>query len=106
MTDQFYCTLSWFLFSISALFGLGFLAIRIVPIQVPVRIFYAFYRLRRLVLGVTLLSGVVVLVIAGLPAVGLFLVSMQVLFLIVDYVSDEARIFRAVELPEFEVNPL
>ncbi len=105
LTDSFYNILAWLFFSISALSGLGFFIIRLMPMQVPISIFYAFYRLRRPVLGATILGGVAVFIIAGLPTVGLFLIGMQVLFVLVDYVSDEARIFKAVELPEFEVNP-
>ena len=87
---------------LSALFGLGFLIIRLGPTQFPLRIFCTFYRIRRIVLWVTLAGGVAVLIFAGFPTGGWILVGLQVIFLLVDVITDESRIFRAVENPEFE----
>jgi len=96
---------AWLSLFLSALFGLGFLVIRFTPMQLPVRIFYTFLRFRRRVLGAALVSGVAVFIFAGLPTEGWILIGLQVLFLLIDPITDEARIMRAVEVPEFEGDP-
>jgi hypothetical protein len=45
---------------------------------------------------------VAVFIMAGFPTGGWILVGLQVIFLLVDVITDESRIFRAVEDPEFE----
>ncbi len=102
MAGLAYSTVAWFSLFLSGFFGLGFFAIRLMPMKAPVHMFYIFYRLRRLISQVALLSGMIVFILAGLPSGGWILISLQVLFVLVDYVSGEARIFRAVEAPEFE----
>jgi hypothetical protein len=72
------------------------------PMQSPIRIFYTFLRLRRWVLGTALVSGVAVFIFAGLPTGGWILIGLLVLFLLIDYITDEGRIYRAVRAPEFE----
>jgi hypothetical protein len=105
LADLLYSSVAWLSLFLSALFGLGFLVIRLMPMQLPIRVFYTFLRFRRWVLGATLVSGVAVFIIAGLPTEGWIFIGLQVLFLLIDPISDEARIFRAVDVPKFEEDP-
>ncbi len=92
--------------ALSALFGLGFFVIRVMPRELPFRVFYAFLRLRRLVPATTLVLSIVVFVLDGLPVVAWSLLGLQAAILLVDYISYEPRLFRAIEAPEFEEDPI
>ncbi len=105
MADFPYSSFSWLFLFISAFFGLGFLTIRFLPLRFPIRIFYIFYRLRRPVLEAALLGGVVVFILAESPTEGWLMIGLQGLILLLDLISDEARICSAVQVPEFEGDP-
>ncbi len=105
LADFPYSAFAWLPLFISGFFGLGFLVIRFMPSQLPIRTFYIFYRLRRPVLEAALLGGVVVFILLGFPTEGWFIIGLQALFLLLDLITDEARIFSAVRVPEYEDNP-
>jgi len=56
------------------------------------------------VLWAALAGGAALFITAGFPTGGWILVGLQAVFLLVDVITDESRIFRAVENPELEEN--
>ncbi len=93
------------LLALSAVFGLGFFLIRVIPRELPFRVFYPFLRLRRLVPLTTLLLTIATAILAGLPWEAWIFIGLQALIFLVDYISYEPRLFRAVKAPEFEADP-
>ncbi len=90
---------------LSIFFGLGFFVIRVAPRELPFRAFRVFLRLRLLVPATALAVTVIVFVLAGLPEVAWWFVAVQAVVVLVDYISYEPRLFKAVKAPEFEGDP-